>query len=212
MLSHMFFCVQGLIGLSIRFDTFQTANENVWHVLDVYQHSPASLAGLRPFTDYIIGTETSMTDMNDFFMLIERRHGMPTKFYVYNSETDTTREVILTPNIKWGGEEYLGCGIGYGYLHRIPFRRPESKAITKSNPALLNTDKTTLLASMGPPNMNFTFQPDNLPPLTITMPRIMLPVSINPIGTSVDLNQTPLVQPGGVQQTDVSLPSHNSST
>ena len=29
-------------------------------------------------------------------------------------------QVLLTPNSEWGGEGSLGCGIGYGYLHRIP--------------------------------------------------------------------------------------------
>ena len=42
------------------------------------------------------------------------------KLYVYNSETDASREVILTPNSTWGGDGSIGCGIGYGYLHRIP--------------------------------------------------------------------------------------------
>ena len=34
-------------------------------------------------------------------------------YYVYT-------QVLLTPNSDWGGEGSLGCGIGYGYLHRIP--------------------------------------------------------------------------------------------
>ena len=29
-------------------------------------------------------------------------------------------QVSLTPNSDWGGEGSLGCGIGYGYLHRLP--------------------------------------------------------------------------------------------
>lgn len=28
----------------------------------------------------------------------------------------------IKPYSKWGGEGSLGCGIGYGYLHRIPVR------------------------------------------------------------------------------------------
>lgn len=28
------------------------------------------------------------------------------------------------PNPEWGGEGSIGCGIGYGYLHRIPARPP----------------------------------------------------------------------------------------
>ncbi len=44
------------------------------------------------------------------------------KLFVYNFELDNVREVLLTPNFGWGGEGSLGCGIGYGYLHRIPLR------------------------------------------------------------------------------------------
>ena len=29
-------------------------------------------------------------------------------------------KVSITPNSDWGGDGSLGCGIGYGYLHRIP--------------------------------------------------------------------------------------------
>lgn len=34
-------------------------------------------------------------------------------------------QVYLTPNSEWGGEGSLGCGIGYGYLHRIPDTKQE---------------------------------------------------------------------------------------
>jgi len=37
---------QGLLGISIRFCSFEGANENVWHILDVENNSPAELAGL----------------------------------------------------------------------------------------------------------------------------------------------------------------------
>ena len=46
---------QGLLGVSIRFCSFEGANENVWHILDVSPNSPAELAGFRQFSDYIIG-------------------------------------------------------------------------------------------------------------------------------------------------------------
>ena len=39
---------------------------------------------------------------------------------MYNTEEDKCREVTITPNGAWGGDGSLGCGIGYGYLHRIP--------------------------------------------------------------------------------------------
>ncbi|XP_006788549.2 Golgi reassembly-stacking protein 2-like isoform X2 [Neolamprologus brichardi] len=111
---------QGLLGVSIRFCSFEGANENVWHVLEVEPNSPASLAGLRPHADYIIGVDTAMTESEDLFSLIETHEGKELKLYVYNTDADNCREVVITPNSDWGGEGSLGCGIGYGYLHRIP--------------------------------------------------------------------------------------------
>uniref|UniRef100_A0A3P8U863 Golgi reassembly stacking protein 2 n=1 Tax=Amphiprion percula TaxID=161767 RepID=A0A3P8U863_AMPPE len=113
---------QGLLGVSIRFCSFEGANENVWHVLEVESNSPAALAGLRPHTDYIIGADTVMNESEDLFSLIESHEGKGLKLYVYNTDTDNCREVVITPNSAWGGEGSLGCGIGYGYLHRIPTR------------------------------------------------------------------------------------------
>ncbi|KAI7807538.1 Golgi reassembly-stacking protein 2 [Triplophysa rosa] len=113
---------QGLLGVSIRFCSFEGANENVWHVLEVESNSPAALAGLRPHTDYIIGADTVMNESEDLFSLIETHESKGLKLYVYNTDTDNCREVVITPNTAWGGEGSLGCGIGYGYLHRIPTR------------------------------------------------------------------------------------------
>ncbi|XP_053454072.1 Golgi reassembly-stacking protein 2 [Nycticebus coucang] len=113
---------QGLLGVSIRFCSFDGANENVWHVLEVESNSPAALAGLRPHSDYIIGADTVMNESEDLFSLIETHEAKQLKLYVYNTDTDNCREVIITPNSAWGGEGSLGCGIGYGYLHRIPTR------------------------------------------------------------------------------------------
>ncbi|CAD5123933.1 DgyrCDS12242 [Dimorphilus gyrociliatus] len=111
---------QGLLGVSIRFCSFEGANENVWHILEVQPNSPASAAGLKSFTDYIIGADTILHESEDLFTLIENHEGKPLKLYVYNTESDCCREITITPNGAWGGEGCLGCGIGYGYLHRIP--------------------------------------------------------------------------------------------
>ncbi|XP_069558654.1 Golgi reassembly-stacking protein 2-like isoform X3 [Brachyistius frenatus] len=111
---------QGLLGVSIRFCSFEGANENVWHVLEVEPNSPAALAGLRAHTDYIIGADTVMNESEDLISLVETHEEKELKLYVYNTDTDNCREVVITPNSDWGGEGSLGCGIGYGYLHRIP--------------------------------------------------------------------------------------------
>ncbi|XP_076458224.1 Golgi reassembly-stacking protein 2-like [Babylonia areolata] len=111
---------QGLLGVSIRFCSFEGANENVWHILEVQPGSPAELAGLKSNTDYVIGAESVLHQSEDLFALIESHEGMDLKLYIYNSERDSCREVTITPNGAWGGEGSLGCNIGYGYLHRIP--------------------------------------------------------------------------------------------
>lgn len=40
----------------------------------------------------------------DFYALIESHEGKPLKLLVYNTETDSCREVFVTPNGAWGGE------------------------------------------------------------------------------------------------------------
>lgn len=77
---------------------------------------------MQPFSDYIIGADSVMYESEDLFALIEAHEGRPLKLYVYNINSDSCREVTITPNQNWGGEGSLGCGIGYGYLHRIPIR------------------------------------------------------------------------------------------
>lgn len=54
---------QGLLGVSIRFASFENANENVWHVLDVAPNSPADIAGLKSHRDYIIGADSLLQDV-----------------------------------------------------------------------------------------------------------------------------------------------------
>ncbi|XP_056660200.1 Golgi reassembly-stacking protein 1 isoform X4 [Monodelphis domestica] len=108
---------------------------------DVEPSSPAALAGLRPYTDYVVGSDQILQESEDFFTLIETHEGKPLKLMVYNSETDSCREVVVTPNGAWGGEGSLGCGIGYGYLHRIPTvgpkKPPETGPPTASAPETL---------------------------------------------------------------------------
>lgn len=77
---------------------------------------------MRSFSDYIIGADSILHESEDLFTLIETHEGKQLKLYVYNCDDDSCREVIITPNSKWGGEGSLGAGIGFGYLHRIPIR------------------------------------------------------------------------------------------
>lgn len=140
---------QGLLGVSIRFGSSMKVNESVWHVLEVYPNSPGAVAGLRAYTDYIIGADTSVIQSEDLFSLIQSGEGKQLKLYVYNTDTDNCREVVLTPDCEWGGEGSLGCRIGYGYLHRIPARPIKNSICPESSTELQNPQRnsfTELLA------------------------------------------------------------------
>jgi len=165
---------QGLLGISIRFCSFEGANENVWHILDVQNNSPASAAGLRSDSDFIIGADSVLHESEDLFSLIEAHEGRPLKLYVYNTETDHCREVTITPNGAWGGEGSLGCGIGYGYLHRIPVdniessRPPPQTASAMANPPPQNPDAAESPIQMGAsPTMVVPMMP-----ATVTSPMV----------------------------------------
>uniref|UniRef100_A0A3P8TV38 Golgi reassembly stacking protein 1a n=1 Tax=Amphiprion percula TaxID=161767 RepID=A0A3P8TV38_AMPPE len=145
---------QGLLGASVRFCSYQGANENVWHVLDVEPSSPAALAGLQPHCDYIVGADQVLQDSEDFFSLIEAHEGKPLKLLVYNTQTDVCREVVVTPNGA------LGCGIGYGYLHRIP-ANPETPLMAASSQSedLLDLEQVTLEEAALPPPIRRVMDP-----------------------------------------------------
>ncbi|XP_023014087.1 Golgi reassembly-stacking protein 2 [Leptinotarsa decemlineata] len=149
---------QGLLGVSIRFCSFEVAKENVWHILEVHPNSPASQAGLRPFSDYIIGSDAILHESEDLYNLIENHNGVSLKLYVYNSDDDSCREVTIVPNSHWGGEGMVGCGIGYGYLHRIPVRGNVAPPPTTT---IYPTVKTVTAESMIPKNQT-TDQVQNL--------------------------------------------------
>lgn len=59
----------------------------------MHPSSPAEAAGLRSFTDYIIGADSILHESEDLFTLIESHEGRNLKMYVYNTEDDTCREV-----------------------------------------------------------------------------------------------------------------------
>uniref|UniRef100_A0A8C3FF42 Golgi reassembly stacking protein 2 n=1 Tax=Chrysemys picta bellii TaxID=8478 RepID=A0A8C3FF42_CHRPI len=208
---------QGLLGVSIRFCSFDGANENVWHVLEVESNSPAALAGLRPHSDYVIGADTVMNESEDLFSLIETHEGKPLKLYVYNTDTDNCREVIITPNSAWGGEGSLGCGIGYGYLHRIP-TRPFEEGKKISLPGQLHS------APISPLKDGFTEvqlssvnPPSTLPPGTTGIEQGLSGLSISSTPTTVSsvlstgVPTVPLL-PQQINQSLSSVPPVNPAT
>ncbi|XP_015262751.1 PREDICTED: Golgi reassembly-stacking protein 2 [Gekko japonicus] len=207
---------QGLLGVSIRFCSFDGANENVWHVLEVEPNSPAALAGLRPHSDYIIGADTVMNESEDLFSLIETHEGKPLKLYVYNTDTDNCREVVITPNSSWGGEGSLGCGIGYGYLHRIPTRPFEEGKKISLPGQLSNASISPLKDGFTEVQLSSVNPPPSLPPGTTGIEQGLAGLSVGstPSVTNVLSTGVPTVPllPAPVSQTLGPVPPVNSAT
>ncbi|OXU17945.1 hypothetical protein TSAR_014069 [Trichomalopsis sarcophagae] len=220
---------QGLLGVSIRFCSFEGANENVWHVLEVHPSSPAELAGLRPFTDYIIGADSVLHESEDLFTLIEAHESRPLKLYVYNIDDDSCREVTITPNNTWGGEGSLGCGIGYGYLHRIPIRNivdnkthnvlplTSVQSTTPTNVQQFSTPPTYTFPSMDPAKTKQIAQPTPVPqnisePHTnslVTDPNIVITSTVNTSIPMYSSQQSPNISMHSPQQPPTSIPMYS---
>ncbi|KAF8916958.1 GRASP55/65 PDZ-like domain-containing protein [Mucidula mucida] len=112
--------IPSLLGLSMRICAPEFALDNVWHVLDVVEGSPAESAGLVPYGDYITGWSGGVLGAeNDFYDLVEAHVDKPLRVYVYSHDFDALREVVLVPNRHWGGSGLL---VVYGFIHRIPPR------------------------------------------------------------------------------------------
>ncbi|KAG8629701.1 hypothetical protein KVT40_001320 [Elsinoe batatas] len=110
----------GSLGLSLQWTPLSNTDD-VWHILDVTPNSPADIAGLLPYSDYVIGSpEGPLRGENGMPEIVEAFLNRPLRLYVYNTEYDVTRTATITPSRAWGGEGALGCVLGYGALHRVP--------------------------------------------------------------------------------------------
>lgn len=199
---------QGLLGVSIRFCSFEGANENVWHVLEVHPSSPAELAGLQSFTDYIIGADSILHESEDLFSLIEAHESRSLKLYVYNTDLDSCREVTIIPNNQWGGEGSLGCGIGYGYLHRIPIRSiPDTKPMNSYIANQANVVTTQLTNSTIP-------QVSNMGTTSVTIPTgFTIPSGLATIPQTPNLSsEAPVAPPNPISSVSVDIPGSTNST
>lgn len=114
---------EGMLGVTIRFDSYYKAEENLLHVLEIEPNSPAELAGLIPYKDYLLGTaEKAFKNTEILYDELVEHEESPVEFYVYNSDTDNVRTVLLMPSRQWGGEGLLGASVASGYLHVLPSR------------------------------------------------------------------------------------------
>uniref|UniRef100_M4C4E4 PDZ GRASP-type domain-containing protein n=1 Tax=Hyaloperonospora arabidopsidis (strain Emoy2) TaxID=559515 RepID=M4C4E4_HYAAE len=112
---------KGLIGVTIRFDSYEGVEDQLVHVLNVVDSSPAERAGLRAGSDYLLGTpDRVFTDAEDLHDEIVDALDGSFQCYVYNTLDDQVRIVTIVPTESWGGDGVLGAEVGHGYLHRLP--------------------------------------------------------------------------------------------
>ena len=62
-------------------------------VQEVHPNSPAAQAGLIPHADYVLGSDSMVGGDDDFYSMVESNNHKQIKLYVYNSESDSSREV-----------------------------------------------------------------------------------------------------------------------
>jgi C-terminal processing protease CtpA/Prc len=100
---------QGMLGVTIRFDSYWRAEEALVRVLEVMPDSPAELAGLEAEKDYLLGTaEKVFKDTDTLFEEVRKFIDSTVEFYVYNTTTDEVRVVVIMPTENWNGEGCLG--------------------------------------------------------------------------------------------------------
>ncbi|XXG94460.1 putative diacylglycerol O-acyltransferase tgs1 [Hypoxylon texense] len=129
------------LGLSLQWAPLALAS-TVWHVLDVAANSPADLAGLLPYSDYVLGTPDGVLHgESGLGELVDDYIGRPLKLWVYNNEYNVTREVEIVPSREWGGEGALGCVLGFGALHRLP--APLSEPVHAPGETMFDGDSAT---------------------------------------------------------------------
>jgi len=120
----------GILGLMIANDNYATADERVIRVLNVFPESPADAAGLHPFVDYVLGTNSRIFEgLDDFEEFVVQRQDMEIRLIVYNSNICQVRDVRITPTSSWSAandQGVLGCEVSSGLLHKIPDVLPET--------------------------------------------------------------------------------------
>lgn len=113
---------QGLIGVTIRVDSYGGADENLLRILSVIEDSPAANAGLEPEKDYLLGTQTvSFSSDQALYEVLVTNYEQSVTMYIYNTESDIVRTVDIIPTDDWGeGHGLLGAEVGSGFFHRFP--------------------------------------------------------------------------------------------
>jgi hypothetical protein len=155
---------QGLLGLVVKFDLIENGENQGLRVLDIQTNSPAANAGFMAFKDFIIASgDVIVRDGEDLSELVNSHVGKELSLSVYNSDTESVRELTVNPRRGWGGEGLLGFATGSGVLHRIPMAR--RSIIQTSDPQPLEPAPSPLVTDPTSP-----IEPAPTPPIPDLIP------------------------------------------
>lgn len=196
---------QGL-GLSLQWMPLSTI-EDVWHILDVQPNSPADLAGLLPYGDYVIGSPDGMIrGESGLGEIIEDYLNRELRLHVYNHEYNVARTVVITPSRSWGGTGALGCVLGFGALHRIPAPLDEppqapGETLFDTTPEGQKTESSEAYTSSGqhyepPAQQGVGAEPQFIVPANVATPPP--PMGGTPRGGRKQRHHVPAVGGGGL--------------
>lgn len=223
---------QGLLGLVVKFDLVENGENQGLRVLEVQSNSPAMNAGLKPFKDFLIASgDILIRDGNDLSELVNSHIGEDLPLTVYNTDTESIREVRVIPQRGWGGEGLLGFATGTGVLHRIPMARTSVRVSENSTgdlapaepvPSLEATDPTSPTEPCPTPPVpelvpiEAALRPSASPTRNVSILNLQSPNS--PASSSspkqVEVRLPPLVQPAYVitPQVPNTVEQHNIAT
>jgi len=176
---------QGMLGVTIRFDSFWRAEESLVRVLDVVEDSPAELAGLEAEKDYLLGTaEKVFKDTDTLYDEVVKFLDSTIEFYVYNTSSDEVRVVVVMPTENWTGEGCLGISVGHGYLHRLPHRCKQStgRSIEPSRAVVPNLADATIDETEVPTPLSSKPMPPSAPSVPEVAAGVSLAVPTNDEG------------------------------
>ena len=145
---------QGMLGVTIRFDTYYKADECLVRVLSVADGSPAQAAGFIAGADYLLGTaERVFSDADALLDECQLHLDAAIEVYGYNVDSDEVRVAVVVPTYQWGGDGCLGADVAHGYLHRLPTRCRGSDGVSvePDRPAAPNAAVATGASPPPPP-------------------------------------------------------------
>jgi len=87
-----------------------------FQIVRVANNSPAHVAGLVPFFDFVLAVDNLPLDEDNkgfFFDYVKKNKGHRIALKIFNLRIQATRDVSVVPSDTWGGIGLLGCNVNW---------------------------------------------------------------------------------------------------